>query len=360
VIRILHTADLHLDSPFSGLSPEKARERRRELRELPNRLADLAAERQVQLVLLAGDLFDGERVFPETVEQTAAALGRMGCPVFISPGNHDYYRLGGVYARTDWPENVHIFTEDRLQAVELPELNAVVYGAAFTGPAREQNILDGFSVPEDGRLHLMVLHGDLAAPGSIYGPIGREEAAASGLDCLCLGHVHHALEQQNGRTLCHYPGCPEGRGFDELGDCGVWLGDVEKGTQQWTFVPTCRRKYQILEVDVTGRDPAAALEAALPAQTAADIYRVIFTGESEALDLEVLRQRFSHRFYSLELRDKTSVPQDIWARSREDNLRGLFLKKLRAQYDAAETEEEREQIVLAVRFGLAALDGRDL
>ena len=77
MIRIIHAADLHLDSPFSALPPDKARQRRRESREIPNRLADLAIRRQADLVLLAGDLFDGARVYPETLEMLRAALERM-------------------------------------------------------------------------------------------------------------------------------------------------------------------------------------------------------------------------------------------------------------------------------------------
>ena len=362
MIRILHGADLHLDSPFSGLPPQLARERRQERRDLPDRLANLVREREIQLVLLSGDLFDGERIYPETLERLTAALERMACPVFIAPGNHDYYRPGGVYARTVWPDNVHIFTEEGIQSVELPQLNAVVYGAAFTGPKRLESPLAAFAAPIDGRLHLMVLHGDAVSANSPYGPIAPEEIAASGLDCLCLGHVHRRMTLDSGRTVCRYPGCPEGRGFDELGPCGVLVGQVEKGEQCWEFVPISRRRYEILEVDVTGQNPVEAMERALPERTAADIYRIIFTGETgtQGVDLEAIRNTFQQRFYSLELRDQTRVAEDIWARAEDDSLRGLFLKRLRARYNTAATEEERQQVVLAVRFGLAALDGRDL
>ena len=359
MIRVLHAADLHLDSPFSGLNPQAARERRRELRDLPDRLADLALERGVQLVLLAGDLFDGERVYPETLERLTAALARMACPVLIAPGNHDFCTPGGVYDRTDWPANVYIFRDPALEGVELPDLNAVVWGAAFTGPFREDSPLAGFAAPRDGRLHLAVLHGDAVTAGSAYGPIRREEIAASGLRCLCLGHIHRRLELDAGETVCRYPGCPEGRGFDELGPCGVLLGEVERGRQDWKFVPTAGRLYQILEIDVTGKTPAAALEAALPPETGRDLYRVIFTGEG-APDLEDLAERFRGRCWSLDLRDRTRVPRDIWERAGEDSLRGLFLARLRERFDAAGGEEERALVTLAVRFGLAALEGREL
>ena len=66
------------------------------------------------------------------------------------------------------------------------------------------------------------------------------------------------------------------------------------------------------------------------------------------------------KFEALELRDRTTVAEDIWARAGEDSLRGIFLRELRRQYEAAGDDRERETVVRAVRFGLAALDGRDL
>ena len=89
MLKIIHGADFHLDSPFSGLSPEQAVQRREEQRELLDRLAALARDRQADLVLLAGDLLDSERVYRETALALSRALGAIPCPVFISPGNHD-------------------------------------------------------------------------------------------------------------------------------------------------------------------------------------------------------------------------------------------------------------------------------
>ena len=125
MLNILHAADFHLDSPFSGLTAAQAAQRRQELRQLPARLAQLVQTEQADLVLLPGDLFDGERVYPETVAALAQALGEMAVPVFIAPGNHDFYGPQSPYARVNWPGNVHIFTTPDLESVELPDLNCV-------------------------------------------------------------------------------------------------------------------------------------------------------------------------------------------------------------------------------------------
>ena len=358
-MRVLHAADFHLDSAFRGLSAEKARQRRRESRDLLERLADCANDRQAELVLLAGDLLDGARVYPETLEQMARALGRIRCPVVIAPGNHDPYSDSSPYRRMDWPENVHLFTTAAVEALELP--GCTVYGAAFTAEEQPESLLAGFTAPRDGNLHLMCLHGDVS-PGP-YNPIAREEIAGSGLDYLALGHIHQRSPLQRlGDTWYAYPGCPEGRGFDELGEKGVLVLEVEPGAATAEFVPLCRRRYEVIAADVTGRDPREAMEQAVAAFDCGDILRVIFTGETgeEGIDLPALETAFAHRFYSLELQDRTVVGEDIWRRAGEDTLRGLFLQQLRRRYDTAASEAEREQVVRAVRFGLSAMDNRDL
>ena len=122
--KIIHGADFHLDSAFSSLPAKEAKARRQEGRVLMDQLADLAEREGTELVLLSGDLFDGGRVYPETLGRLRLALARMGCPVFIAPGNHDPYTDRSPYRTAQWPDNVHIFSQ------EDPER---VYGMAFAG-----------------------------------------------------------------------------------------------------------------------------------------------------------------------------------------------------------------------------------
>ena len=104
MLRFLHAADFHLDSPFAGLPPRLAAQRRRELRELPERLLHWTEEHPVDLVLLSGDLLDGANVYRDTAEVLRDALGRMDARVFIAPGNHDWYGPGSPWADLAWPE----------------------------------------------------------------------------------------------------------------------------------------------------------------------------------------------------------------------------------------------------------------
>ena len=364
MIRFLHGADFHLDSAFGALPAQRAAERRRESRELLFRLADYVNGHDIDLVLLAGDLFDSASPFRETGEQLAAALGQMRARVFVAPGNHDWYGPGSPWETETWPENVTVFRERAMTAAEVPELDLVVHGAAFTGPDQPESLLAGFTAPADGKVHIGLLHGELDGAEDRYDPIRREEVSASGLAYLALGHVHKRMEPLTlGRTVCAWPGCLEGRGFDELGEKGFYKGMISDSCEvSLTFVPFARHRYEILEVDVTGKDPRVAVEAALPPDTAGDLYRILLTGETAegGAGAAALREALADRFDTLEVRDRTRMAEDLWQRAGEDSLRGLFLRELLARREAAEDEAARAEIDLAARFGLAALDHRDL
>lgn len=364
MFKFIHGADFHLDSAFGALPPLQAAQRRRESRELGHRLADYVREHAIDAVLLAGDLFDSGEAYRETGEQLAEAFGEMSALVFIAPGNHDWYGPGSPWTKVDWPRNVILFREDRMTAVEVPQWNAVFHGAAFQGPERQEGFLRGFSAPKDGRIHIGVLHGDLEGGNSRYAPVSREEIAASGLHYLALGHIHKRTEPRRlGDTLYAWSGCIEGRGFDELGEKGFYQGTVDDdGTVSVEFVPFARHRYETIEVDVTGKDPGAALREALPEDTSEDLYRVTLTGTTGegGLNARALQEELAGNFYDLELRDHTRLEEDLWQRAREDSLRGLFLRELLTQRQEADSEEARERIDRAARYGLAALDHRDL
>ena len=235
MLKVLHGADFHLDAPFRALPPEKAAQRREEQRDLLLRLADTVREQGVELVLLAGDLLDSEQIYGETAQLLARALGSMGVPVFLAPGNHDFWSPRSPYARIQWPENVHIFHSSQVEAVPLPRLGCTVYGAAFTAPARADRVLEGFRAEGEG-LRLMVLHGS-TEPTDRYGPVPAADIAASGLDYLALGHVHTASGlNRTGDTWCAYAGCQEGRRFDT-----VFLDPPYRlGLEQKTLAGLCR------------------------------------------------------------------------------------------------------------------------
>lgn len=354
MLHILHAADLHLDAPFAALTAEQARQRRGEQRLLLDALADAAIERGADLVALSGDLLDSAQTYRETAQTLAAALGRIPAPVVIAPGNHDFYHPSSLYAASIWPKNVLIFKDAQPQRVDLP--NMTLYGAAFTGQFRDSSPLAGVCVPGEGKPSVMVCHGDMEGAGR-YGPISRTEVAGSGLTYLALGHIHACSGlQKEGNTYWAYPGCTEGRGFDETGDKGaLWVTIDDDNMVTAEFLPLCRRRYEILECDLTGKDPHEAVEAALTQGSGADICRLILTGEAAGVELPALARTAASRRWAVTVRDHTRVPRNLWEREGEDSLTGLFLRDMRRRIEAADGEE-KAVLEKAVRFGFAALE----
>lgn len=360
-MRILHAADLHLDSAFAGLAEEKAALLRQESRDILRRMVDWANDHAVDVMLLSGDLFDSDRMYSQTARTLAQALARFRGRIFVSPGNHDFYAPGSGYDAVDWPENVHMFTSRRPQTVLLRSLNASVTGAAFTA-AEEWEPFDGASFSGgDAPIRLGVLHGEVTRGESKYRAIPPAEIEKTNLTYLALGHVHRcAGVQRAGNTAYAYPGCLPGRGFDETGDKGFLYGEITPEKVELEFIPFAPRRYQSVTADITDRDPADAVRQALDPDCGQDVCRVLLTGSRrENFSLSALTSELSGLCAALELTDETYPEEDVWARCGEDSLRGLFLQNLRARYDGAD-EEEKRQLLQAARFGLAALDNRDL
>ena len=360
-IKILHCADMHLDSPFEGLASGKASLRRREQRELLRRLTELARDEKVDIMLLSGDLLDSDNTYYETGEELNQCLRSLSIPVFISPGNHDYYSPKSPYARLKLPSNVYVFSRSEMEYVPLPELGVRVYGAAFTEKSSGP-MLQGFTAErEEGLLNLMCIHGDVGSKESDYNPISLKDIEQSGMDYLALGHIHKASGlMKAGETWYSWPGCPEGRGFDETGDKTVNIVTLSAQNCQLETRSIAGRRYESLKLDVTGLDPLLAIHTSLPDDTMQDIYRITLTGEADGnCDISRLYSNLEEMFFELQIRDETRIYRGLWDYAGEDSLRGLFLKKLKEEYEAVKDDKQRNTIEQAARWGLAALDNME-
>lgn len=351
MIRVLQAGDFHLDSSFSALTPEQAAQSRAEQRVALEALASYAEG--CDLVLLTGDLFDSARIYRDSLEALKAFFAAVRCPVFVSPGNHDYLAPGSPYFTEEFGSNVHIFRSGEIERVRLAACD--VYGAGFTAP-RSPALLEGFRVADPDTINLMTLHGDLTN-GSIYDPITPEQVAVSGLDYLALGHIHKRSVAAFGKTTCVQAGCLMGRGFDECGKKGAIRAEVSEHGVTTEFLPLPVRTYEVLTVEA-GDDPAASVLAALPED--AGCIRVILTGESDGVDTAQLEERLKSRCYRLTIRDRTTPRRSLWDCAGEDTLRGRALELLKERFDGAQEPEQRRTAALAARLLSDLMDGREV
>lgn len=346
-LKILHSADWHLDSPFVSFSEEQKEKLREAQRQIPGRIAELCRNEGCDLVLLSGDIFDGKAT-RESVELVRESLKACGVPVLLSPGNHDFCADGSPWLEESWPENVHIFT-GTMESVVIPDLDCRVYGAGYKSmdcPA----LLEDFHAEGTEKYQIGVLHGDPTVSNSPYCPITAAQVRNSGLDYLALGHIHKAGAFRAGVTLCAWPGCPMGRGWDETGEKGLYLVTLEDTAEiRSVELGTLRFFEETLEIS---NDAVSALEGLLPGAGSEDFYRISLTGCGE-VDIAQLKQRFA-AFPNLELRDLTEEPVDLWADAGEDTLRGVYFRLLK------EISAEDPNALLAAEISRKLLEGREV
>ncbi len=349
-MKILHSADWHLDSPFASFSEEQRRQLRRAQQSMPGKVADLCLQEHCDLVLLSGDLFDGA-ASRETVARLQQELARCGVPVFVSPGNHDFCVPGSPWLEEKWPENVHVFT-GAIESVVLKDLDCRVWGAGFTSMDCP-GLLEGFQAEGTETYALGVFHGDPVQPGSPYNPITAAQVRDSGLDYLALGHIHKAGSFRAGAALCGWPGCPMGRGWDETGGKGVYLISLEPESAEIRRVSLGLPCFFEHTLDVERE----TLQDLLPPVETADFYRITLVGQGN-VDISERKKEFAH-VPNLELRDRREAPLDIWGNADADTLEGIYFRMLRDRLESTDPENARK-IRLAAELSRRILVGREV
>ena len=346
-VRILHSADWHMDTAFASFSGQQRRFLRKKQLELPGKIAEICVRENCDLVLLAGDIFDG---VPgrEAVEAVKAALAECAVPVFVAPGNHDFCGPGSPWEEAVWPENVHVF-KGGMSSVVLPELDCRIYGAGYSSMDCP-SLLAHFHAQGEETYQIAVIHGDPVNTRSPYSPVSAAQIRESGLHYLAMGHIHKAGTSLQADTLCGWSGCPMGRGWDETGEKGVYLVDLAE-TAQVKFLPVDMPVFRDLEADVS-ENSEEAVAALLPGAESEDFFRITLTGGAE-VDMEKLQRRFSF-LSNLAFRDRTEPPVDLWADVGTDTLRGVYFSMLQ---ELASTEETAS---LAAEVSRKILSGREV
>lgn len=364
MLRILHTGDVHLDSPFSGLDPMTAEVRRTELRAAFSSVFFYARQEKVDLILITGDLFDAEFATRETIALIKMEAEKTKCPIVISPGNHDSVNDAGVWKRGIFPDNVYIFTEDTLDYFEFPDIGARVWGWAFTSNEMRLSPLTGRNVSEaDGEdfVNILCAHGDLTSQRSVYCPLTLGELEAFGADYAALGHIHNPAEYGDRIAYC---GCLTGRGFDETGHKGAHLVTIDGNNIFTKKIRFSKKRYETRSLTVTGTSSNTELREHIK-----DFITENHFGDDTILRLTlkgttspslVISKSFletdAPRVLSLSVVDETTPMLDSDALKRDPTIRGEFFRLLEPRLNS---DDPHEKMIAAdaLRIGLAALEG---
>ena len=364
-VKIVHTADLHFDTPFNEVDDKQRAINKEELKEVFKNIINFCKEKQVDILLLAGDIFDNLTLNRETIYFLENVFNNIKeTRVFISPGNHDPYNNNSFYKLIKWPENVYIF-KDKLEKVYIKELETNVWGAAFNEKYVRESLIRGFS-QNNKEINIMAIQGEISSSseGNEYNPITLKDIKESGMDYIALGHRHNfSGVLKEGNTFYSYSGCPQGRGFDETGDKGIIYGYVSKGAVELSFIKTCKRNYEEVYVDISnlfGYEEVIKkiLDVIKEEDRKNNLYKIILKGEvSEKFHIEekVLKSKLVKDFYFCKVVDKTSIALDIKELSKGYSVKSIFVKNLLKKLQEAKTDEEKDIIKMALKIGVSSL-----
>jgi DNA repair exonuclease SbcCD nuclease subunit len=323
VIKILHTADIHLDSPLKSLAlrdPDLQGRVRAASRASLARLVDTAIAENVAAVLIAGDLYDGAERGARTAAFLAGQMERLreaGIRVFAIKGNHD--AENPLSGEASLPDNVHVFGA-RGGKVALVQ-GVWIHGVSFAGRHAPESLLPRFDAPVPGAVNIAMLHTSLSGAGGhdAYAPCALGDLTGAGFDYWALGHVHRRRVHAEAPWVV-MPGMPQGRDMGEAGPKSAMLLTVGETITVET-VATSVLEFMPLDVDVSQVDDVDTLRATLRHATRAATERL------EA-DSGVIRARLTGETplrWSL-LRDRDFWEETAAAYARETD--ALWLERL--------------------------------
>ena len=366
-LKILHCADLHLDSRMTAnLDKDKAKERKNELLNTYLRMIAYAEDNGVCAVIIAGDMFDKGVISAHACRTAAdAVVSHPDITFFYLKGNHDSTDTF-IDAFDEIPENLKLFS-DTWKSYRITEQGIRITGVELSDDNSSLVYPSLMLNPED--FNIVVMHGQINPYASKNDAevIDLGSLRNKNIDYLALGHVH---EYQEGalppRGRYCYPGCLEGRGYDECGDHGFVVLDIDEKTHEFhtDFIPFAFRKLFEIDTDITDCMSTAQISERVYDDIAAaecrdmDMVKVVLTGNVD-VDCEknpaLIAKQLSDRFYSAKVSDETKLAVDYMTFAKDESLKGEFVRLI--QNDASMTDDEKSE---TIRCGLQALAGEEI
>lgn len=356
-MKIIHCADIHLDSKMeTNLTAKQASERRYEILASFEDMIEHGKKIGAKVIIIAGDMFDTSENIQLAIKKRALeAIERAKDIDFLYlQGNHD--NNGYFQSLKNIPSNLKFFGTDWISY----EYGDVVISGVEFGSFNENRIYSELRL-DHNKVNIVTMHGQYVSSGKDVeaGHINLTLLKDRGIDYLALGHLHqYQAESLDTRGVFCYSGCLEGRGYDECGPKGYVIVDVEEGIVNHQFLPTSRREIHNISVDVTNEDERSILIKSMesvqdiPSKDYVKVTLVGEIGEEVNIDLMYLEKRLGERYYSFKIQDKTSLEIDFNKYANDISLKGEFIRKVEL---LELPDEEKRKIILT---GLQALAGK--
>jgi exonuclease SbcD len=361
-LQLLHTADIHLDWLFERYNRESREQRRKEVAERFRRIVDIALERDVKALLLAGDIFHGEGIAESTFQFFRVQLERLANRriwTLITPGNHDPLVDGSYWTRRRFPEYTKIFTKPTWEC--FSEFSGLeIWGIPFIPANQGRSVMADLPAANSAALRIAIVHGQIieGQANERYYPIVPGDIEGKNLAYIALGHVHKPRTLQWGPTRVVYPGSPTRLTFKETSERGLTLITIRDDSLTTEGIAMPDREYRRVEIDLNQTEFDQLYQLFQAWRDPSLCLKVILTGvveEEGGIIADAIAREFKSAFFHLEVDDQTIVmPSYEEYRTISDRFVGKIARQLQ---DPTIQNEERIALKYALQYGLAALKG---
>lgn len=366
-IKILHTADLHIGASESFLGGN-ADLRRFETLITFEKIIDIAKEKDIQVLVIAGDLFDSNNIEERFINAVFDKISTAPFKVIFSAGNHDPLDSLSPFLNRELPENLYVLgIKD--ECITFDDINLHVYGRSFESAALKGEELFTINPNNDSYINLMVQHGELKSDlNSGYNAITPRFVKNSKMDYIALGHIHKRSDiGRIDNTFFAYCGCPEGQGFDELDEKGVYIGEIGHGVCELEFVPVSKRQHIHYKADISELNESNEIVDFILKTLCNEygdsykdnLYKIELIGSispDTELYIAEIQSRLSNELYFVKVKDNTEISVDLDELSKEVSLKGIFVKKMLEKCALAD-QEQKPLYQKALQLGLRAFSG---
>lgn len=354
-MKFVHIADMHFDTAFTTLDTKKniGDLRRLEQRNVFKQIIEYIKQEQIEYFFIAGDLYEQEYIRQNTIEYINQLFQTIpNTKILIAPGNHDPFISNSFYAQFQWSKNVHIFSS-KIEKISTEE--ADIYGFGFDDFYCKDCGIEKFKIEDENKLNILIIHGSLDG-GSVqnaeYNPIKKNILQQKGFDYVALGHIHKTNFNARENNNIIYPGSTISFGFDELGEHGMMVGNLEKNKLELNFIKLDNRIFQEINLDISNVFSEEELieklnELNLEKNTE---NKIILTGvrNFEIKINHILKLIQNEKI--IKIKNATKINYNLEEISKENNLRGIFVKELLKKLE--NEEYSREEILQAIEIGL--------
>lgn len=356
-MKFVHIADMHFDTPFHMLSDRAnlGEVRRLDQRKAFKKMIEYIKENEIPYLFIAGDLYDHEYIRQSTIDFINDCFKEiLNTKIYITPGNHDPYLKNSYYAKYNWSENVKIFTS-QIEKVETEEFD--LYGYGFEDFYLKTSKIEEIKIENKQKTNILITHASLDGgydDERVYNTISSSKLKQLGFDYVALGHIHKRNLSGENKTIL-YPGSTISLGFDELGEHGMIVGNVEKERIEVEFVKLDEKEFKEIEMDINDiKQPEELLEKIEELElNEKDLYKIILVGNRNfEINPYKLYKQIEKRNL-IKLKDKTKIGYDLNKIANPSTLKGIFAKEMLDRIE--EGNIEKEILEKAIEIGMEAL-----